>query len=117
MSRRDDHVLLQDMITTAHAAMSAVQGRDPDTLADDHIWTLGLVKCIEIIGEAASRLSADLRDRHPTIPWSQIIGMRNRLVHAYFDIDYEQVWKTLDEDLPPLVEQLEELLKDESPNA
>jgi len=72
-----------------------------------------LVKCLEIIGEAAGRLSADFRARHAGIPWGEIVGMRNRLIHAYFEIDYEQVWKTLTEDLPPLIEQLHAILASE----
>jgi len=65
------------------------------------LW--GWIKCLEIVGEAAVRVSGDLQQRCPEIPWSHIIGMRNRLVHAYFDVDYEQVWKALTEDLPPLI--------------
>ena len=117
MSRRDDRILLKDMIIAARSAVSAIEGRDPSALAADHVWALGLVKCLEIVGEAAGQLSADLRARYSAIPWGQIIGMRNRLVHAYFEIDYEQVWKALTEDLPPLIEQLEGILADESGSA
>ena len=114
MSRRDDKTLLQDMIEAARSAVSAIEGSEPAALATDHVRALGLVKCLEIVGEAAGRLSADFRDRHPAIPWKQIIGMRNRLVHAYFEIDYEQVWKALSEDMPPLIEQWARILADES---
>lgn len=79
-------------------------------MAKNHVWTLGLVKCIEIIGEAAARLSDETKKKYPQIPWTQIIAMRNRLVHVYFEVDLEQVWKALAEDLPPLVEQLEKVL-------
>ena len=113
MSRRDDNTLLQDMIEAARSAVSAIEGSEPPALATDHVRALGLVKCLEIVGEAAGRLSADFRDRHAAIPWKQIIGMRNRLVHAYFEIDYEQVWKALTEDLPPLIEQWARILADE----
>jgi len=114
MSRRDDTTLLRDMIGAARSAISAIEGSEQAALAADHVRALGLVKCLEIVGEAAGQLSSDLRERHATIPWGQIIGMRNRLVHAYFDIDYEQVWKALTEDLPPLVKQWERILADES---
>lgn len=115
MSRRDDKTLLRDMIEAARSAVSAIEGSEKAAaLAADHVRALGLVKCVEIVGEAAGRLSADLRARHPEIPWSQINGMRNRLVHEYFDIDYEQVWKALTEELPPLIEQWETILVDES---
>ena len=114
MSRRDDKTLLRDMIEAARSAISAIEGSEQAALAADHVRALGLVKCVEIVGEAAGRLSADLRTRHPEIPWHQINGMRNRLVHEYFDIDYEQVWKALTEDLPPLIEKWETILADES---
>lgn len=116
MKRRDDRTLLQDMIDTAQSALVAVSHCGFDALAANHVWTLGLVKCLEIVGEAAARLSGDFKSRHPGVPWTAIIGMRNRLVHAYFDIDYEQVWKALTEELPPLVEQLEAILSSESEN-
>jgi uncharacterized protein with HEPN domain len=114
MSRRDDRTLLRDIISAARSAITAADRRDQTALAADHVWTLGLVKCLEIVGEAAGRLSEALRARHPDIPWGQITGMRNRLVHAYFEIDHEQVWKALKEDLPPLIERLEEILAEES---
>ncbi len=116
MSRRDDTTLLRDMIDAARTAISATDRSDQAALAADHVRALGLVKCLEIVGEAAGQLSADLRERHAAIPWGQIIGMRNRLVHAYFDIDYEQVWKALTEDLPPLLEQWERILAADSGN-
>jgi uncharacterized protein with HEPN domain len=71
----------------------------------------GLVKCVEIIGEAAARVGADTKGTYPQIPWAQIVAMRNRLVHAYFDIDLDQVWKAATEDLPPLVVALESILE------
>jgi uncharacterized protein with HEPN domain len=73
---------------------------------------LALVRCIEIIGEAASRVSDAVRSQHSDIPWAEIIGMRNRLVHAYFDVDLERVCDTLALDLPPLIVQLEQVLAD-----
>jgi len=106
MSRRDDETLLPDMPDTARLAVSTTRGSEQTSLAADHVRALGLVKYLEIIGEAAGRLSADGRQQLAGIPWEQIIGMRNRLVHAYFEIDYEQVWKTLAEDLPPFIEHL-----------
>lgn len=110
MSRRDDTTLLRDMIEAAGSAVAAIEGDGASAVAEDHVRALGMVKCLEIVGEAASRLSPDLRGRYPAIPWGQIIGMRNRLVHAYFEIDYEQVWRALSDDIPPLIEQLQKIL-------
>jgi uncharacterized protein with HEPN domain len=97
------------------AALEAVEfgaGRRPDDLARDRVLTLALVRCTEIIGEAASRVSDIVRSQHPEVPWAEIIGMRNRLVHAYFDVDLERVCDTLALDLPPLIVQLEQMLAD-----
>ena len=114
MSRRDDKTLLRDMVEAARAAVSAIQGSEQAALAADHVRALGLVKCLEIVGEAARHLSTEFCERHPAIPWGQIVGMRNRLVHAYFEIDDVQVWKALTEDLPPLLEQWGKILATES---
>jgi uncharacterized protein with HEPN domain len=73
---------------------------------------LGLVKCIEIIGEAAANVSLEIRNRHPQIPWKQIVAMRHRLVHVYFDLNLDVLWKAFIEDLPPLIAELEKILKE-----
>jgi len=117
MSCRDDKTLLKDMLDAARAAVAEIEGSTQAALAADHVHALGLTKCIEIVGEAAVHLSRELRQRHSEVPWALIIGMRNRLVHAYFDIDYEQVWKALTEDVPPLIEQLQRILESESKRA
>jgi len=106
MKRRDDTGRLDDMLEAARTAVDAIEGRSIEDLEADRIWALGLVKSLEIVGEAAARLGEDTRARYPDIPWQEIIGMRNRLVHTYFDIDNEQVWRTLTEDLPDLIEAL-----------
>ena len=71
---------------------------------------LSLVKDVEIIGEAAAHITDDTRERYPEIPWISIVGMRNRLIHAYFDVDLDRVWDTVIDDLPPLVLELEKIL-------
>ena len=72
-----------------------------------------LVRCVEIIDEAAGRLSDATCANSPEIPWSAIVGMRNRLVHAYFDVDTEIVWKTVAVELPALADQLRPLLRND----
>lgn len=80
----------------------------------DRMLTLSLIKSIEIIGEAAARTSTDLQDKYPNIPWKNIIGMRNRLIHAYFDINLDVLWNTIKQDLPPLLTELEKVIEQES---
>ncbi len=75
---------------------------------------LSLVKAIEIVGEAAYQIAETTRDELPSIPWADIIGMRHRLVHAYFDINLDVLWQTVQDDLPTLIAQIEPLLPPEA---
>lgn len=74
---------------------------------------MGLVKFIEIVGEAAAHVSEATRSRAPQIPWAKIVGMRHRLVHVYFQVDLDLVWDTITLDLPPLIAELEKILEKE----
>ncbi|HAK96477.1 MAG TPA: hypothetical protein DCM87_16180 [Planctomycetes bacterium] len=94
------------MLGAAHEAQAFAAGKDCGELARDRQLTLALLKCIEIIGEAAARVSEATRARHPRVPWADVIGMRNRLVHAYFDIDLSLLWNTVRVDVPLLIEVL-----------
>jgi len=71
-----------------------------------------VVRAIEVIGEAAGRVSHDTRALAPDVPWNAIAGMRNRLIHGYFDIDTEIVWKTVTEEIPTLLPGLRALVQD-----
>ena len=75
--------------------------------------TLSVVKEVEMIGEAASKVTQQSRDLHPEVPWASIIAMRNRLIHVYFDIDLNRVWDTITDDLPLLTEILEKVISQE----
>lgn len=98
------------MRDAAVAALGFVQGRSRSDLNADTMLTFALVRAIEIIGEAAARISADLRAGHPEIPWSQITGMRNRLVHGNFDVDLDVLWATVTTNLTPLIAALDAML-------
>jgi uncharacterized protein with HEPN domain len=113
--RRDDRIRLQHMLDAAREILSFVQGRTRSELDKDRLLVLGLVKAIEIIGEAAYQISEDTRAQLPGIPWEDIIGMRHRLVHAYFDINLDILWRTVQDDLPPLIPALESILAKEEP--
>ena len=105
--RRDDQVRLQHMLDAAREAIGFAQGRARTDLDSDRMLVLSLIKEIEIVGEAATQVSEVTREQLPEIPWTDIVGMRNRLVHAYFDINLEILWRTVQDDLPPLVTVLE----------
>jgi len=98
------------MLDAAREALSFARDRTRSDLDRDRMLVLSLVKDIEIIGEAAYQVSPSSREQLPTLPWEDIIGMRHRLVHAYFDINLDILWKTVQEDLPPLIKTLEQAL-------
>jgi len=111
--RPDDLIRLRHILDAAREAIGFVRHRRREDLDGDRQLVWALVKAIEIIGEAASQLSLDTRAKVVGIPWDKIIGMRHRLVHAYFDINLDILWKTVQEGLPPLITDLEKHLPNE----
>jgi uncharacterized protein with HEPN domain len=105
-----DKVRLQHMLDAAEEALSFVRGKTRADLQSNRMLVLSLVKEIEVVGEAASRVSEEFRADHPQIPWQEIIGMRNRLIHAYFDVDLDVLWSTVTKNLPKLSAELETIL-------
>ena len=112
---KTDYVRLRHMLDAANEALSFVADKSRIELDLDRALALALVKSIEIIGEAASRISRELRTQSPDIPWADIVAMRNRLIHAYFDVNLDIVWQTVTDELPPLVRALEQLLVSSDP--
>lgn len=112
MLLNDDQIRLQHIIDATREALEYVQDIDRSALAGNRLLQHGLVRCIEVIGEASARLSKSLRDANPHIPWAAMIGMRNRIIHAYFDMDIDLVFKTATEDLPVLLPGVESILQD-----
>ena len=108
--RRDDASFLLDMLDAARDAVVFAEAVSYEEFVEDRRNQLAILKAVEIVGEAASRISAGTRQAHPEVPWREIVGMRNRLVHAYFEIDLHLVWGTVQDRLPPLIAQLEPLV-------
>lgn len=106
----DDRIRLQHMLDAAEKARAFVRNRRREDLDDDQQLVWALVKAIEIIGEAAYQVSVKTKGLLPGIPWEKITGMRHRLVHAYFDIDLDILWKTVQDGLPPLIANLKAVL-------
>lgn len=104
---RDDVIRLRHMIEAAREALSFACGRGREDLENDRQLVLSLVKDIEIVGEAAAQITESTRMELADIPWDRIVAMRNRLVHAYFSINPDIVWQTVQEDLPTLINKLE----------
>lgn len=110
MSRRDDSVSMRHMLDHAREAVQFSQGRARDDLDNDRVFELSMTRLVEVIGEAANRVSENTRNAHPQIAWPQIIGTRNRLIHGYDLVNLDVLWDIIELDIPPLIEQLEQIL-------
>ncbi len=105
-------VRLKHMRDAAKEALSFLNGRTREDLSRDRMLLLALIKEIEIVGEAATQISEESRKALPQIPWPKIVAMRNRLIHAYADVDLSILWDTLTGALPELLRELESALPD-----
>ena len=110
MTALNDDIRLRHMLDAANQAIAFMKGRSKLSLDADAMLLLAVVKAIEIVGEAAAKITKERQADIPQIPWPQIISMRNRLTHAYFDIDTDVVWQTVVEDLPELIRELETVI-------
>lgn len=108
--RAEDRIRLKHMVEAGQAALKFVDGKKSSDLQTDQMLLFAVVRAIEVLGEAANKVSEDLQSANQSIPWRAIVGMRNRLVHAYFDVDTEMVWKTLQNEIPGLLRTLEAII-------
>ena len=111
MTLRDDQVSLRDMLNHAREAVEVLGALSREELGRNRVVQLALTRLVEVVGEAANRVSETAQRQNPGIPWAKIIGMRNRLVHGYDVIDYGLLWDTVTSDLPPLIEALQEIVE------
>lgn len=112
-----DAAYLWDMLQAAREVVEMMQGRDLKVFLNDRILLRATERGIEIIGEAARRISASYVAAHPEVAWRRIIGQRNILAHEYGQIDHELLYKTVAEDIPVLIAQLEQLLPPLEPDS
>jgi len=110
MTRHDDMIRLRHMLDYAREAVALVQGRTRLDLDRNRLLELALVRLVEIVGEAARQVSESGRARYPSIPCREVMGMRNRLVHGYDEVDFDVLWDTITADLPPLIAELEKIV-------
>jgi uncharacterized protein with HEPN domain len=101
-----DAGLLLDMLIAARNAQQFIEGLDRDGFLESKLHQSAVIRAIEIIGEASSRVSENTRARHPEIPWRQVIAMRHKLIHGYEDVRLDVVWAVVRDDLPPLISAL-----------
>ncbi len=112
MSRRDPRLALTQMLEHAHEAIQLAGMTDREGLKRDRTLNLALLRLLEVIGEAATRVPAETRAAIPGVPWPEVVALRNRLIHGYDDINLDMVWRILTDDLPDLVQTLEAALEE-----
>ena len=99
------------MLSYAEESIQLCAGKTRKDLENDRLLNLALVRLLEIIGEAANRVPIEVQEANPIIPWLQIIGLRNRLIHGYDEVDFDILWEIISNDLPRLVKQLDTITK------
>lgn len=112
MSKHDDQVSMRHVLDHARQACEMASGRKRSDLESDRMLQLALTRLVEIVGEATSRVSISTREKYREIPWLDIVGMRNRLIHGYDVVDLDLLWDTVETDLPSLIAQLEAIFKE-----
>ncbi len=111
---KDDLLYVSHMLDMAREARSLVAGRERADYDQDKTLRYALAHLLQTIGEAARRVSEELRERHPQIPWHAITGMRHKIVHDYMFVDEDIVWSTVTKELAPLIADLERIVSEES---
>ena len=111
-----DVTRLRHMLDSAREAVDFATGKSRSDLDDDRMLSLAIMKSIEIIGEAASKVSEACKEENGSVPWRDIIGMRNRLSHGYFDINLDIVWETVQTDIPSIIRALSQIIPPEKSN-
>lgn len=110
--QKDDLVYAGHMLDMAQRALRLVRGKSRSDYEQDETLSLALTHLLQVIGEAARKVSPQFRERHPNVPWAAIVGLRHRVVHDYLHVDLDLVWDVVHQDLEPLVAQLEEIVPD-----
>ncbi len=110
MSLRDNVILLHHILEASGEIIGFITNRTRDDLASDRMLQHSLVRCLEIIGEAASKVTPEFQKQYPELPWKQMVATRNRLIHAYFTVNLEIVWQTCRDEIPVLNQAIERIL-------
>ena len=109
--RRSGLDYLRDILQATTDALAFIEGLDFTTFCRDRRTNLAVIRSLEIIGEASRHIPASVRHSHPEVPWQDMADMRNKLIHEYFGVDLNVLWRTVLEDMPPLSEAIKRILE------
>lgn len=110
MSRHDPVTALRHIFVYANEAVTIVEGRSREDLDQDRLLNLALTRLLEVIGEAANRVPYEIQAKYPELPWFEMISLRNRLIHGYDSVDFDILWVIVRQDLPDLIQKLQNIL-------
>ncbi len=110
---RDDRLRLLDVLGAADSLRNFVHGKTRGDISADALLLSAVLHPLYVIGEAAAHVSADIKDRHPAVPWKVIYGFRNYIAHEYFSLDVDIVWQTVVQDVPELRSQINQIVRAE----
>jgi len=107
---RDVRDYLNDILEMIEDINKFIEGMSYENLVNDKKTLYAVIRCLEVVGEAVKKIPDSTRDQYPEMPWQEIAGMRNKLIHEYFGIDIETIWDTIQEDLPALKETVARII-------